>query len=92
MGGKATRVRRKNNSVALEGLSPTELRGKLFVDWTRCRYGGQVFINDYWNLRFNMVLLRLLRPRRFRKSNLLRIKQANLDCISTHGYYELYVV
>ncbi|CAM3837944.1 thiamine phosphate synthase [Vibrio aquimaris] len=82
----------KTIQLRLKGLSPIELESEIVRSIELgCRYGGQVFINDYWELAIQHGAFGVhLGQEDLEKSNLLRIKQANLRLgISTHGYYEL---
>lgn len=82
----------KTIQLRLKGLSPTELEREIVRSIELgCRYGGQVFINDYWELAIQHGAFGVhLGQEDLEESNLLRIKQANLRLgISTHGYYEL---
>ena len=82
----------KSIQLRLKGLSPTELEREIVRSIELgCRYGGQVFINDYWQLAIQHGAFGVhLGQEDLEESNLLRIKQANLGLgISTHGYYEL---
>ncbi|WP_341665186.1 thiamine phosphate synthase [Vibrio sp.] len=82
----------KTIQLRLKGLSSIELEREIVRSIELgCQYGGQIFINDYWELAIQHGAFGVhLGQEDLEESNLALINQANLRLgISTHGYYEL---